>query len=451
MVLITFTQQDQLYYNLNVVQFTYGLLTPSGNLLRALLLALNQSQLLCRDQSFITYPAEITIYGGPILYLVLQSTVFYAFLVWHDSSQLGPIRIWQPRFTPAPDAEKEGSTAVLDPLLAKEVYDTEHTTAELQVLHLTKRFGKNVCIDDLTFSVPSGNVFALLGPNGAGKSTTISLIRGDIHPSTSESDILVKQHSMRHDQLAARKVLGVCPQFDTMDRLTVEEHLAFYARIRGVPSPKLSVDRVIDVVGLSAYRGRMTANLSGGNQRKLSLGTAIVGNPSVLLLDEPSSGMDAVSKRIMWKVIESIKNGRSVLITTHSMEEATRLADKSGILAKRLLAVGSTNALTEQHGRGKYHIHLVLKDGANMQTVHDWMVGNVEGVLLDGQMLHGQLKFVVPFPGSGSSAVQELVFMLRMLEDHKTFLGIEYYSVSPTTLEDVFLNIARRAQMEEDS
>lgn len=450
MVLISFTQQDQLYDNLNLVQFTYGLFTPSGNLLRTLLLGLNQSQLLCRDQSFITYPGEITVYGGPILYLLLQSVAFYVFLVWHDGSQLEFIRIISPTSTSSSDSEKDASTG-LDPLVTKEVYDTEHTTAELQVLHVTKKFGKHVSIDDITFSVPIGNVFALLGPNGAGKSTTISLIRGEIRPSTSESNILVNQHSVRRDQLAARKALGVCPQFDTMDRLTVEEHLTFYARIRGIPNSKLNVDKVIDVVGLSAYRGRFTADLSGGNQRKLSLGTAIVGNPSVLLLDEPSSGMDAVSKRSMWKVIENIKRGRSVLITTHSMEEATRLADKAGILAKRLLAVGSTNVLTEQHGRGKYHIHLVLKPNANMQTANDWMVGNVEGAQLEGQMLHEQLRFIVPFPRSGSSATQELVYLLRMLEDHKDFLGIEYYSISPTTLEDVFLDIARTAKLQEES
>lgn len=450
MVLITFASQDVLLHNLNVVQFTFGLITPSGNLLRALLLALNQSQLLCRNQSFISYPGSITVYGGPILYLVLQSLMFYAYLVWRDSGYAHFPEILRLRRSPVFDAEKEASPTPRKQDVLKEVSVTEQSKSELRVLHLTKRFSGSTAVDDLTFSIPKGDIFALLGPNGAGKSTTIGLIRGDIHPSDSSGDVLIDQHSIRQSQLAARRLLGVCPQFDTMDRLTVEEHLSFYARIRGVPNVAFNVDRVISAVGLSAYKKRMTAQLSGGNQRKLSLGTSIIGNPTVLLLDEPSSGMDAVSKRIMWKVIEEIKHQRSVLITTHSMEEATRLADKAGIMARKLLAVGSTNELITQHGGGRYRIHLALKDETDMQKVHDWVVSNIEEVLVDGQALRGQMRFVVVLGGRRSSANQELVYLLRMLEDHKDVLGIEYYSVNPTTLEDVFLDIARKAKVENE-
>lgn len=244
---------------------------------------------------------------------------------------------------------------------------------------MNKCFQHTPVVNDLTFFVPHSQVFALLGPNDAGKSTTISLIGGDTQPSTTSSDILIENHSVRDHRLTTRHLLGVCPQFDTMDRLTVSEHLSFYARVHGVPNVKSNVTRVIAAIGLTAYKDRMAAQLSDGKQRKVSLGTAIIGNPSVLLLDEPSSGMNAVSKRITWKVIQGIKKDRSVVITTHSMEEATALADKAGTMSKRLLAVGTTKGLREMHGKGKYHIHLALKREVNMAWVCQWIVGECHG------------------------------------------------------------------------
>lgn len=477
-MLITFTQQDQLFDNLNTVQFTYGLITPSGNLLRALLLALNQSQLLCRGQSLVSYPGDITVYGGPILLLTLQSVFFYAFLVMYDSG-------WRPRWaflsrlrlSPI-DPEKNASSLFQPSDVRDEAHSAANSKAELKVLHLFKHFGRATAVDDLTFAVPHSEVFALLGPNGAGKSTTISLIRGDIKPSNPSSDILLEQHSVRAERLMTRSLLGVCPQFDTMDRLTVTEHLSFYARVRGVQYVRHNVETVMRAVGLFPYRKRMTAQLSGGNQRKLSLGTAMIGNPSVLLLDEPSSGMDAVAKRIMWKAIEGIKTGRSVVITTHSMEEATALADRAGIMAKKMLAVGQIEQLIQQNGKGRYHVHLALKENANAEKTSQWILSNVKGAEIDGQVMNRQLRFIVSrvealeAPSSRSDTgqdgydtilqvqeprvmqystdVTDLVNLLRLLEERKGELGIEYFSVSPTTLEDVFLGITTRARLADD-
>ena len=163
----------------------------------------------------------------------------------------------------------------------------------LRVIHVTKSFGKNTAVENLTFGIAKDEVFALLGPNGAGKSTTISLIRGDIQPSRNGGQIFVDDILVSKHRAQARSHLGVCPQFDAVDTLTVTEHLQFYARVRGVSDVEHNVRAVIRAVGLQNFTSRMAAQLSGGNKRKLSLAIALMGNPAVLLLDEPSSGMDA--------------------------------------------------------------------------------------------------------------------------------------------------------------
>src|SRR5579859_1007817 len=149
-----------------------------------------------------------------------------------------------------------------------------------------------------------------------------------------------------------------------MDQMTVLEHLRFYARVRGVSDVEHNVEEVLKAVGLELFKNRMGQQLSGGNKRKLSLGIALMGNPTVLLLDEPSSGMDAASKRIMWKTLAAVVPGRSLLLTTHSMEEAGALAGRAGIMARRMLALGTIDYLRRKHGDA-YHIHLVTTSAPN--------------------------------------------------------------------------------------
>lgn len=462
MVLLTFSGPDELIYNLNVVQYTYGLITPSGNLLRALLLTLNQSQILCRGQTYITYPGDITIYGSPILYLVLQAFGLYGLLVWHDSGFYIPAKKKKEETL---DEEKETDAMTDD--VAAEVARAKESSNGLRVLNLTKNFNKESAISNISFSVRPDDVFALLGPNGAGKSTTISLVRGELRPSTNTGDIYIENISVRADRTAGRRHLGVCPQFDAIDQLTVAEHLAFYARACGVSDVAHNVARVVAAVGLAAFRDRLAAALSGGNKRKLSLGIAVIGNPSVLLLDEPSSGMDAVAKRAMWRVLRIVRGGRALVVTTHSMEEVAALANRAGIMAKRMLAVGTTEDLRRRHGDG-YYVHFVHNRGSRVTSeevirVENWVRHYIPEAEMDGVMLHGQLKFLVPKGArvlmsrrlveeviESEEQSESLTGLLRLLEEHKDELLIEYYSVTQTTLEDVFLNIVSKHKVAEE-
>jgi ATP-binding cassette subfamily A (ABC1) protein 3 len=216
------------------------------------------------------------------------------------------------------------------------------------------------------------------------------LIRGDIHPSRrGGGSIIVDGHQVSKHRAQARSHLGVCPQFDAMDQLSVLESLRFYARIRGVADIEHNVTAVLRAVGLQAFSSRMAADLSGGNKRKLSLGIALMGNPSVLLLDEPSSGMDAAAKRIMWKTLAGVVVGRSILLTTHSMEEAGALADRAGIMAKRMLAMGTTDELRRRPGAA-YHVLIITKTAPHtsdeeMKRIADWIVAAFPSAVVESK------------------------------------------------------------------
>ena len=463
---LTYAPVNKVDSYVNVVHFTIGLITPTGNLVRSLFVSLNAFSILCRDQSIASYPGEITLYGGPILYLLMQSFFLFGVLLWWDS---GPILRRFRKSYKSQDIEESG---IEDDEIAKEIARVNSSTDGLRILHLTKAFGSNIAVQDVTFGVKRGEVFALLGPNGAGKSTTVAAVRGDIQPSGG-GEIYVENIALSKHRAAARSHLGVCPQFDAMDQMTVVEQLRFYARIRGVSDVEHNVREVIRAVGLENFAGRMAAKLSGGNKRKLSLGVALMGNPTVLLLDEPSSGMDAASKRVMWRTLASVVPGRSLVLTTHSMEEADALANRAGIMAKKMLALGTSDYLRRKHGDA-YHVHLVTTTAPHtsveeMERIKRWILENFHGAVVEDKTYHGQMRFSVParsdghHPSSESGSNEDerqhqsqarqagISALFTSLEEHKELLGFEYYSVSQTTLDQVFLSIVGKHNVEEEN
>jgi ATP-binding cassette, subfamily A (ABC1), member 3 len=465
MSVLTFAPVDKINSYINITHFAIATVTPMGNLARSMYVAFNIFSLDCRGQDLATYPGEITLYGGPILYLIVQFFVLFGLLLWVEG---GPrLSVFRARFK-SDDVERKRSE---DEAVSNELERISRTNDGLRVLHVTKTFGKFVAVEDVTFGVRRGEVFALLGPNGAGKTTTISLIRGDLRPSNRSGNVFVENISVMNHRSTARLHLGFCPQFDAMDQMTVLEHLCFYASVRGVPDVDHNVRTIVHAIGLTPYMNRMAAKLSGGNKRKLSLGIALIGNPTVLLLDEPSSGLDAASKRIMWRTLASVIPGRSLVLTTHSMEEADALANRAGIMAKRMLALGSTEELRRKYGN-MYHVHLVHADaphtsGDSMKHLRDWVQGAFPGAAIEQRMYHGQLRFSIaasspPSPSADESTKSEgediqqditplvpstntkrnsISNVFLLLERNKKDLGIQYYSVSQTSLDQVFLTI----------
>lgn len=453
MSVLTYSPIDKIDDYVNVCHFTIAAISPVANLTRALFITLNVFSITCRDRQFASYPGSMTTFGGPILYLILHTVALFCLLLWWDS---GPtFQRWRSR---AKEEEVE-SKDTLEAEVSNELTRVNSSQDGLRVLHLTKYFGRNLAVDNVTFGVPHSEVFALLGPNGAGKSTTISLIRGDIQPSRRGGDILVDNISVIRHRTQARYRLGVCPQFDAMDTMTVAEHLNFYAKVRGVIDPGHNVDAVMQAVGLEQYADRMAAKLSGGNKRKLSLGIALMGNPSVLLLDEPSSGMDAASKRVMWQTLKSVVPGRSLVLTTHSMEEADALAMRAGIMAGKMLALGSTEYLRRKHGDA-YYVHLVHRHAPHtseqeMERIRIWVSTTFPQAEVESKIYAGQIRFSVPTAAlrekgdeiNRSSGISRL---FAALETNKADQEIQFYSVSRATLDQVFLSIVGKHNVTEE-
>jgi len=486
MSILTFGVTNEIDNDLLIANFTISLLMPSASLLRALLLALNEFSVTCHRFELAPYPGGITVYGGPILYLIIQFFILMTFLVWYDSGGRFTFALFKRKSTRA-EKDVEYTAREEDSEVRAEVKRVETSPDyALRVMHVSKTFGTNTAVDDVSFGIKRGECFALLGPNGAGKTTTISLVRGEIRASGNDGEIFVDDVSLSQHRNAARNHLGVCPQFDAMDTMTVLGHLRFYAKARGVKDVEHNVAEVMKAVGITQYANRMALTLSGGNKRKLSLGIALMGNPSVVLLDEVSSGMDAAAKRVMWRVLAGITAGRALLITTHSMEEADALANRAGILARRMLAIGTADELRRRHGDAHY-VHLVHRDAprtadVDMERIKSWVRQNIAGAQIEERTYHGQLRFAVanhhgglvtkaPLSSSSSSSatLEEETFstsvvprkglqqghsihaLFEVLELHKEELGIAYYSVSPTTLDQIFLNVVRKHNVEEEN
>ncbi|KAK3381324.1 P-loop containing nucleoside triphosphate hydrolase protein [Podospora didyma] len=477
---ITYSPIPKIDNNLLLVHFVISVFAPIGSAVRTLFLALNLFSTACDGEHLAPNPGGILQYGGPILYLILQSIFLFSILVWFDGGNVREsIAALFSRTRTAPPSPDAG--AVSDEEVAIEMARVKSTTSAtgaavpntdgLRVVNLTKSFGRNTAVDNVSFGVPHGEVFALLGPNGAGKSTTISVVRGDIKPTAPfGGDVFVEDVSVTRRLAAARSHLGVCPQFDAVDVMTVSEHLRFYARVRGIPNVNHNVAAVLAAVGLQAFKDRQAHALSGGNKRKLSLGIALMGNPTVLLLDEPSSGLDAAAKRIMWRTLARTVPGRSILLTTHSMEEADALAGRAGILAKRMLAMGTVEQLRSRFGDNLY-VHIVCRgaprtDEAAVERVRQWVNKAFNGAaIVEDNTYHGQMRFSVPSTavalpqhgietaaaggggGGGGSAIGRLVVLL---EENRESLGVEHYSVSPTTLDQVFLSVVGRHNVVEE-
>jgi len=209
--------------------------------------------------------------------------------------------------------------------------------------------------------------------------------------------------------------------------------------------------------------------VTGGNKRKLSLGIALVGNPTVIVLDEPSSGMDAAAKRVMWKTLAAIVPGRSILLTTHSMEEADALADRAGIMAGRMLAMGTSEGLRQKYG-GWWYVHLVLKSAPHtpeteITSLRAWISERFPGADIEDKTYHGQIRFSVPVSERSERSDSEeedqitrsqdlrgdgVGAIITLLEENRQTIGIEHYSVSPTTLDQVFLTIVGQHDVQEE-
>ena len=219
----------------------------------------------------------------------------------------------------------------------------------IEVEHIVKKFGDFTAVDDVSFAVKEGEIFGLLGPNGAGKSTLIRMMTTLI-PITS-GKARIAGHDVTVEADAVRHTIGVIPQALTSDLdLTVEENMAIYAKLYDVPAKrrKEAIDELLETVDLTKWRNAQTKTLSGGMRRRLEIARGLVHSPKIFFLDEPTTGLDPVSRVAVWEMLTNIKSKRklTVLLTTHYMDEADRLCNRVAIVDHgKLVALDTPEAL----------------------------------------------------------------------------------------------------------
>ena len=208
-------------------------------------------------------------------------------------------------------------------------------TKAIQVKNIVKRYGNFTAVDGVSFDVGDGEIFGLLGPNGAGKSTLIRMMTTLLE--ITDGTAVVEGYDVRKDPDKARRNIGVIPQAMTSDGdLTVWENLSIYSKLYGIAAAdrKNSIDELLELVDLKQWRDAPARNLSGGMRRRLEIARGLVHRPKIFFLDEPTTGLDPVSRVAVWEMITNIKQKRNltVLITTHYMDEADRLCDRIAIV-----------------------------------------------------------------------------------------------------------------------
>nr|XP_054369188.1 retinal-specific phospholipid-transporting ATPase ABCA4 [Mirounga angustirostris] len=324
------------------------------------------------------------------------------------------------------------------------IINGRNKTDILRLNELTKVYSgtSSPAVDRLCFGVRPGECFGLLGVNGAGKTTTFKMLTGDT--TVTSGDAMVAGKSILTNISDVHQNMGYCPQFDAIDDLlTGREHLYLYARLRGVPADE--IERVanwsIQSLGLSLYADCLVGTYSGGNKRKLSTAIALMGCPPLVLLDEPTTGMDPQARRMLWNTIVSIiREGRAVVLTSHSMEECEALCTRLAIMVKGTLqCLGTIQHLKYKFGDG-YIVTMKIKSPKedllpNLNLVEQFFQGNFPGSV-QRERHYNMLQFQV----SSSS----LASIFRLLLSHKDSLLIEEYSVTQTTLDQVFVNFAKQ-------
>ncbi|KAL2340805.1 hypothetical protein Fmac_008745 [Flemingia macrophylla] len=321
-----------------------------------------------------------------------------------------------------------------------------------------KRSSPYNAVKGLWVSFAKDQLFCLLGPNGAGKTTAINCLTG-ITPVT-DGDALVYGHSIRSSigMSNIRKLIGVCPQFDILwDALSGEEHLQLFATIKGLTpaSIKSITQSSLAEVRLTDAAKVRAVSYSGGMKRRLSVAIALIGDPKLVILDEPTTGMDPITRRHVWDIIENAKRGRAIILTTHSMEEADILSDRIGIMAKgRLRCIGTSIRLKSRFGTGfvaniSFYGNNIEGSPANgdaiftehRETVKEFFKNHLDVVPKEEN--NNFITFVIPHDREAL-----LTNFFSELQDREEEFGISDIQLGLTTLEEVFLNIAKQAELE---
>ena len=309
---------------------------------------------------------------------------------------------------------------------------TNSNVASIEMIHLVKRFGNFTAMDDLSLTVEPGEIFGLLGPNGSGKTTTVNMISGLSAPTSGE--VRVMGHDLRTQTRQVRQILGSVPQETALyEELSAWTNLNFHADLFGIPSreKKARIESMLDLVGLTDRKDLRVSDYSGGMKRRLALARALLHDPQLVYLDEPTLGVDVQSRRAIWDYILALRQqGKTVLITTNYLEEAQELCNRIAIIDHgRLVALDTPEELKQQFGGSVVEIETVEPFGmlAELRALP-----GIKDVQLEDQFLKVTTQ-------SGTNVVPQVINLASQCCE------IRNISIREPNLDEVFLHLTGTA------
>lgn len=332
-----------------------------------------------------------------------------------------------------------GSAASKEPGAASSAADN----ASIVIRNLRKQFPgrlKKIAVRDLTMAVARGECFGLLGPNGAGKSTTINILTGFLTPSSGSA--VVEGYNIVSDMDKVYHLMGVCPQDNLLwPRLTAREHLLFYGRLKNLKGAELKAAVEAALRSVNLFNGgvadKQVQAYSGGMKRRLSVAISLIGNPLVVYMDEPSTGLDPASRQNLWDVVKAAKPGRGIILTTHSMEEAAALCDRLGIFVDgQLVCIGAPKELTARYG-GYYVFTITTPVG--QEKAADALVFRISPHAKLTYSLAGTRRYELPVDEVTLAEVFAAVDAAVAAQE----LTVLDWGVANATLEEVFIRLAK--------
>ncbi|CAF3444208.1 unnamed protein product [Rotaria sp. Silwood1] len=388
-------------------------------------------------------PFKFDIVGRNLLCLFIEGIIFFIFTILVQYRFFIPERgcVSTPKSLISPNEDDDVAAE------RQRIYsDRKNLSGDvLRMIDLVKIYGwifgkKFTAVKKTCVGVKQGECFGLLGINGSGKSTTFKMLTGEI--SMTDGDALVNNYSVIKQLSAIHRNIGYCPQFDALDSLlTAREHLYLYARLRGIKRKNIAfiTDCLLKRLGLTLWADRPVKQYSGGNKRKLSTAISLIGNPSIIFMDEPTTGMDVRAKRFLWNCILTLtrKDHKSVIITSHSMEECETLCNRLVIMVSgEFKCLGSVQHLKTKFGDG-YTILVRTEINSDTKSAINYIKERIPEA--DVKEEHNKM---IHFRVSTSVPLHKMFSVLEQArEDLKSI--IEDYTVTQVTLDDVFVNFAK--------
>ena len=322
----------------------------------------------------------------------------------------------------------------------------KNQNAYLNISNVTRKYDELIAVNNFNGELFKNEIFCLLGHNGAGKTTLIKMISGAEDPDN--GDIFLNNISVVTNKKYLFQNIGLCQQDDIFfDYLTVYEHLKYMMEIKGIKSDVQQINTFINRIDLVQKKDALCKTLSGGEKRKLCVALALIGNSELVLLDEPTSGMDIISKRALWDFLKEFKNNKIIILTTHSLDEAEYLGDRIGIMTNgHFICSGTSSYLKSKYPCG-FNLNLLVN--SNVCT-------NEKKQKLYNELIKYEPNLEIKISSKGlfslniQSNNQNIKEIFYIITNNKEEYGIEDYTVSSTSLEDVFLKLNHKITLNEE-